>query len=115
MTDNVARSVSVPQIPPVGPIAVQPATPAPAARNDNHDASRFRLTIEAVGEAAVLDDELEHPTRSPAAVTPTATAAIGDYLDCTIKGKTISSMQNVTKGLAGDIFHNDVRRLSPTL
>ena len=50
MTDNVARSVSVPQIPPVAPIAVQPATPAPVGKNDNNDASRFRLTIEAVGD-----------------------------------------------------------------
>ena len=62
MTDNVARSVSVAQIPPVGPIAVQPATPAPAARNDNHDASRFRLTIEAVGDNRFVYKVLDRVT-----------------------------------------------------
>lgn len=62
MTDNVARSVSVPQIPPVSPVAVQPATPAPAARNDNYDASRFRLTIEAVGDHRFVYKVLDRVT-----------------------------------------------------
>lgn len=62
MTDNVARSVSVPQIPPVGPIAVQPATLAPGGLNDNHDASRFRLTIEAVGDNRFVYKVLDRVT-----------------------------------------------------
>lgn len=62
MTDNVARSVSVPQISPVAPIAVQPATPAPVARNDNNDASRFRLTIEAVGDNRFVYKVLDRVT-----------------------------------------------------
>jgi flagellar protein FlaG len=49
MTDNVARIVSLPQ--PAPNQTVTPAAP-PAeatARNDNNDAGRYRLTIEAIG------------------------------------------------------------------
>ncbi|WP_313445698.1 hypothetical protein [Brevundimonas sp.] len=62
MTDNVARSVSVPQISPVVPVAVEPPAPPPAAKNDNHDASRFRLTIEAVGDNRFVYKVLDRVT-----------------------------------------------------
>ncbi|WP_295185518.1 hypothetical protein [uncultured Brevundimonas sp.] len=62
MTDNVARSVSVPQIPAFAAVDVQPAAPAPVAKNDNHDVSRFRLTIEAVGDNRFVYKVLDRVT-----------------------------------------------------
>lgn len=60
MTDNVARSVSVPApSSPVAPIAVRPVeTP----KNDNDDASRYRLTIEAVGDHRFVYKVLDRVT-----------------------------------------------------
>ena len=49
MTDNVARFVSVPQPVPIDTVPVKTPPPEPTLGNDNEDASRYRLTIEAVG------------------------------------------------------------------
>lgn len=49
MTDNVARSVSVAQPQPIEAVPVKSPLPDTTPRNDNNDASRYRLTIEAVG------------------------------------------------------------------
>ncbi|WP_293827294.1 flagellar protein FlaG, partial [uncultured Brevundimonas sp.] len=58
MTNHVARVTSVPQ-----PIAsTTPQVAAPEARNDNADASRYRLTIEAVGDNRFIYKILDRVT-----------------------------------------------------
>ena len=61
MTDNVARSVSVPQPIPIAAVEAAPSflqTP----RNDNNDASRFRLTIESLGDNRFVYKVLDRVT-----------------------------------------------------
>lgn len=48
MTDNAASVTSVPPIT-TPPVPAPPANQPTQARNDNSDAGRYRLTIEAVG------------------------------------------------------------------
>lgn len=61
MTDNVARSVSVP--PPI-PIAAVEAAPSfsQTPRNDNNDSSRYRLTIESLGDNRFVYKVLDRVT-----------------------------------------------------
>ena len=62
MTDNVARSVSVP--PPIPDVAItaKPSPPPPTPRNDNNDASRYRLTIESLGDNRFVYKVLDRVT-----------------------------------------------------
>jgi flagellar protein FlaG len=62
MTDNVARSVSVPPPTPVAAVAAKASTPPPTPRNDNNDASRYRLTIEALGDNRFVYKVLDRVT-----------------------------------------------------
>lgn len=61
MTDNVARSVSVPQPNPIIAVAANPSV-SPTPRNDNNDASRFRLTIESLGDNRFVYKVLDRVT-----------------------------------------------------
>lgn len=58
MTNNVASVTSVPQ--PVAPTI--PAVVQPEPRNDNVDASRYRLTIEAAGNNRFIYKVLDRVT-----------------------------------------------------
>ena len=58
MTNHVARVTSLPQ--PIAPTTVQVAQPEP--RNDNGDASRYRLTIEAIGRNRYVYKVLDRVT-----------------------------------------------------
>ena len=61
MTDNVARSVSVPQPTPIIAVAANPSA-SRTPRNDNNDASRFRLTIESLGDNRFVYKVLDRVT-----------------------------------------------------
>lgn len=62
MTDNVARAVSVPQPVPTVGVAIETSPPSPTPRNDNNDASRYRLTIEALGDNRYVYKVLDRVT-----------------------------------------------------
>lgn len=62
MTDNVARLVSVPQPVPIDAVSPKSALPEPTHRNDNDDASRYRLTIEAIGDNRFVYKVLDRVT-----------------------------------------------------
>lgn len=59
MTQNVAITVSLPQPIPKSPVANRPET---SARNDNEDAGRYRLTIEALGDNRFVYKVLDRVT-----------------------------------------------------
>lgn len=58
MTNHVARVTSLPQL--IAPKTVEVAQPEP--RNDNGDASRYRLTIEAIGRNRYVYKVLDRVT-----------------------------------------------------
>lgn len=59
MTQNVERTVGLPPPIPEIPVSVRHET---VARNDNEDASRYRLTIEAVGDHHFIYKVLDRVT-----------------------------------------------------
>ncbi len=59
MTQNVERTVGLPPPIPEIPVSVRHE---PVARNDNEDASRYRLTIEAVGDHQFVYKVLDRVT-----------------------------------------------------
>ena len=59
MTQNVERTVGLPPPIPEIPVSVRHET---VARNDNEDASRYRLTIEAVGDHQFVYKVLDRVT-----------------------------------------------------
>lgn len=61
MTDNVASVTSVPPVI-TPPVPVEPIVQPPVARNDNADSSRYRLTIEAVGDHTFVYKVLDRVT-----------------------------------------------------
>ena len=62
MTDNVARSVSVSQPTPVTAVAARTSETPPTPRNDNNDAGRYRLAIEALGDNRYVYKVLDRVT-----------------------------------------------------
>ncbi|SPU53573.1 Uncharacterised protein [Brevundimonas vesicularis] len=59
MTQNVERTVGLPPPIPETPVSVRHH---PVAKNDNEDASRYRLTIEAVGDHQFVYKVLDRVT-----------------------------------------------------
>ena len=59
MTQNVERTVGLPPPIPEIPVSVRHD---PVAKNDNEDASRYRLTIEAVGDHQFVYKVLDRVT-----------------------------------------------------
>ncbi|MEN5362852.1 hypothetical protein [Brevundimonas intermedia] len=61
MTNHVVRVTSLPPTA-VVPVNAVEAPPTPAARNDNADAGRYRLTIEALGRNRFVYKVLDRVT-----------------------------------------------------